>query len=262
MNRILFLIFLTFTVAAGKSQSLVPDFSADRPGMATPTNIMMPLKFQIESGFSFERSGSAGAKQDYILFNSSLLRFGIDKNAEIRLQTDVAQLKTDSVNLTGMNPLTLGVKLKIFGKSRSFLLPQASVLMNVTLPWLGKKEFRPVHPIPSVFLLMQNDITQKLNVCYNFGVQYDEESAAPVEFFALCFGYGFNDKFSAFIENYNYFASASGPVNSFDAGCAWMVAKNVQLDVSGNLNCQDFKHYFMLNCGVAWRILKKSGSKI
>ena len=133
--------------------------------------------------------------------------------------------------------------------------------MNVTLPWVGKKDFRPKSLLPSVYLLMQNNITSKLNVCYNTGVEYDEESEAPDYFFALCLGYSFTDKFSAFAENYNYFAPASPPVNSVDLGCAYQVADNVQLDLSGNMNLNDFKNYFAVNFGVAWRIMKHSKTK-
>jgi len=260
MFKIISFSLLMIIAIAGNSQTNdIPDMSADRPGMATPPSLMMPKIFQIETGFSFEKITDQNISLENTLYNTSLLRFGLSKNAEIRLQTDYAQIKIDSLKITGFNPLTIGTKILITeGKG---IVPNTSFMFNLTLPYLGERSFRPTNLSPSAYLLMQNDITEKLNVCYNLGLEYDGETPNPAEFAALCFGYGVSDKLSAFVENYDWFSNNSGPQNYLDVGCAYLTGKNFQVDVSGNMNLRDFKNYFMFNFGVSWRILKGEKKK-
>ena len=260
MNKIFVSILLLIFSLVCKSQTVEePDFSADRPGMATPPSIVQPEIFQIETGYAFEKITGENIFQETTLFNTSLLRYGINKNSEIRMQTDYAQVKTHQSKITGFDPLIVGTKLLITeGKS---VLPQTSFMFNLTLPYIGNKNFRPDNIVPSAYLLFQNDITEKLNVCYNAGLEYDGETTIPSTFTAVCFGYSFSDKFGGFIENYDWFSNAAGPLNYVDLGCTYMAGKNFQIDVSGNMNLRDFKNYFMINFGVSWRIIKREKKK-
>jgi len=249
MNKIIISIFLFIISVVCKSQTVeLPDFSADRPGMATPPNISTPKKIQIETGFSYEKFKF----QKTNLYNSTLLHYGINQNSEIRIQSGYAQFKTDSLNITGFNPLSVGTKLMI--SEAKGILPKTSFLFNLTLPCIGEKNFRPENLTPSIYLLMQNGITKKLGVCYNIGVEYDGESTEPTKFASICFSYSISDKLSGFIENYNWFSNSTKSENFIDIGCAYLIGKNFQLDLSGNINLNDFENYFMINFGVAWRI--------
>jgi len=188
------------------------------------------------------------------LYNSTLLRYGINKNSEIRFQTDYAQFKAGNYKISGFNPLTVGTKLLISEKKG--ILPQTSFLFNLTLPYFGNKNLRPTNPAPLIYLLLQNDFTQKINVCYNLGLEYDGESSIPNEFTAICFGYNSTDRLSWFIENYNYFSDKIKPEYFIDFGIAYLFGKNIQIDLSGNNNLQNFEKYFMVGFGFSWRIPK------
>jgi len=255
MTKIIIGVFLLIISATCKSQTIeLSDISADRPGMATPPAISQPKALQIETGFSYEKIKYENSFQETILYNTTLLRYGINQNSEIRLQTDYTQVKTDSLNITGFNPLTIGTKL--FISEEKGILPKTSFLFNLTLPCFGEKNFRPENLTPSIYLLMQNNITKNLNVCYNIGIEYDGESANPTEFAAICFGYNITEKINGFIENYNWFSDFTKPENYIDLGCAYLIRKNIQLDLSGNMNLQDVEKYLMINFGVSWRIPK------
>jgi len=254
-NKIYLFVFLLFASLASKSQtSELPDISADRPGMATPPSIIVPKCFQVETGYSYEKNKLEIPFQENILYNSTLLRYGINKNSEVRLQTDYARFKTDSVDITGFNPLTIGTKITV--SEEKGIIPKTSILLNLTLPCFGEKSFRPQNMAPSIYLLMQNDISEKLNVCYNIGIEYDGETAIPTEFAAICLGYSITDQLSGFIENYDWFSKGTQPECFFDLGLACILGKNLQLDLSGNLNIQYPGNYFMINAGVSWRITK------
>jgi hypothetical protein len=254
------ILFLSLAGALWAQNDEIPDISADRPGVATPVVIVLPHKFQIETGSSFERSNAADNYFENIYFNSSLLRFGINPNAEIRIQTDFLMARIQNSKAIGLNPLTIGTKVMIYYGNR--ILPATSVLLNLTMPCIGKNEFRPNHLSPAFYVLMQKDITPKLNLCLNFGAKYDDLNTVADELFALSFGYSITEKFSAFIESYNYFAPGWQPYNGFDLGFAYVIGKNIQLDLSENMNFQDLNNYYMINFGFSWRIMKKYRSTL
>ncbi|MEI8202812.1 MAG: transporter [Bacteroidota bacterium] len=245
---------LCISFIANAQDTEIPGISADRPGVATPPFISETHCLQIETGAAYERIKEGSSLQENILYNTTLLRFGLNKNTEIRLQTDYARLKTDSFDLIGFNPLIVGTKIKM--AEAKGIIPAISFLMNLTLPYFGAKSFRPEHLSPSFYLLMQNDISQDINICYNLGIEYDGSNPEPTDFAALCLGYNLNEKLSLFIENYNYFASNSPPQNFIDIGGAYLLRKNLQIDLSGNLRLQQIENYVMLNVGVSWRIPK------
>ena len=255
MLRIIISFFFISIAFVCNSQTVeTPDFSADRPGMATSASIMQPNVAQIESGFSYEKFKIGKINSENTFYNASLLRYGMNKNFEIRLQTDYARFKSDSSDIIGFDPITIGTKLLI--SENKGIIPQASFLFNLTLPFFGKKDFKPEYLTPSIYLLMQNDVTDKFNICYNIGLEYDGVSAEPAEFAAICFGYNISDNLSVFAENYNWFSNNTKPANFADFGCSYLLTKNIQFDLSGNADMRDFKNYLMFNFGVAWRIMK------
>jgi len=250
------LLLILVALPAISQTTDLPDITADRPGMSTPPSIVGAKSIQFESGFSFEKITSGNTVQENILYNTTLVRYGINKYAEIRLQTDYAQEKTDSTNLIGLNPLTLGTKILVAKGNK--ILPFTSLFVNLTLPWVGNKNFRPGNLAPSFYLLMQNNITDKLNLCYNIGIQYDGFTSIASKFAAICLGYNFTEKLSGFLENYNWFSRNTDGANFIDGGFAYLVSKNLQLDLSGNLNLRDFRNYYMTNFGVSWRLPNNS----
>jgi hypothetical protein len=253
-KTIIIVILISISIVSRSQTIELSDISADRPGMATPSSIAEPKCFQIETGFSYEKNELKKPFQKSICYDMTLLRYGINQNAEIRLQTDYTQVKTDSANTTGFNPLTFGTKLLI--SDAKGILPKTSFLFNLTLPCFGERSFRPQNLAPSIYLLMQNDITKKINLCYNIGIEYDGESANPTGFAAICFSYSITEKLNGFIENYDWFANYIKPENFMDIGFGYILRKNIQLDISGNINLQAFENYSMINFGVSWRIPK------
>ena len=251
--RIFLLVCLLFVAVRGRSQDIVlPAISADRPGMATSPGIVLPHKFQIETGSGFEHLRNAASFHEQGMYNSSLFRFGINSFSEIRLQTDLVGIKTDSLQYAGFNPVTVGSKILLSGSKG--ILPDVSLLVNLTLPWFGEKHLKPSNFAPSLYLLMQNDLSAHFNLCYNFGMGWDGENAVPEQFAAICLTASVNQRFSGFIESYNYFARYQTPEFMADCGCAYLVRNNLQLDISAGTDFNNLRSYFIIDAGVSWRI--------
>lgn len=257
MNRIVIgIVLITITITVRSQPVELPTMTADRPGFATSPFLVLPKHFQIETGSAYERASGNHTIQELILFNTFLARYGINKIFEARLQTDFVKVKTDSVDNIGFSLLTAGAKLMVYkGKG---IIPMTSLMVDMTFPFSDDEFFRPESPMPSFYLLMQNDITEKFNISYNFGMDFIDGYSVPIEFAAICFEYDFTQNLITFIENYNWFATGALPKNFFDIGCAYLITKNIQLDLSGSMSLQDFQNYFMINGGFTWRITKKS----
>jgi hypothetical protein len=257
MNRIVIGIVLVAMTASVFSQSVeLPDMTPDRPGFATSPFLVCPKHFQIETGSAYERASGSHTIQELILFNTFLARYGINKILEVRLQSDFAKVKTDSTSKMGFSLITAGAKLLIYrGKG---IIPMTSLMVDLTFPFSDDEFFKPESPMPSFYLLMQNDITEKINISYNFGMDFIDGYSVPIEFAAICFEYDFTQNLITFIESYNWFASGALPKNFIDVGGAYLITKNIQLDMSVSMSMQDFTNYFMINGGVSWRIPRKS----
>ncbi|MCQ2208173.1 MAG: transporter [Paludibacteraceae bacterium] len=227
------------------------EMSADRPGASTGTGIVGKYKFQWETGFGYERNNIDHAGEHTYTLNTSLFRFGLSENAELRLGVDAQYSKANGESYGGLCPLSVGTKVKLFDGYKA--LPKIGLLCNLTIP-SGKTEYYCNYVAPQVYLLFDNDITDKFSIGYNVGAEWDGESANPNTFFALCLGFSFTDKFGAFVENYGYFNTESKPVWLTEFGVSYQVAPRVQLDLAGDLNLKEPGKNYAVSFGVAWLI--------
>jgi len=251
--QIVLLLVLHTTVKSQIDSS--NNFVPDRPGMATPPNTLTPNSFQAEDGFQFEKYNDGNLRNENFLISSLLLRYGLVKNVEIRIQSDYAYNKIIVSGTTsaihGLNPITIGTKIKLIEQRKA--IPNISFLFNVTLPFIGKKEFKPDNFAPSFFLLMSNDISEKLNVCYNYGMSWDGSSSEPTHFYALCLGANFNAKWSTFVEGFGFSNKLTDTEFYIDGGFAYLLNNHLQIDLSATGFLNSFLDYYSLNAGIAWK---------
>jgi hypothetical protein len=257
MHRIVIcIVLIAMTVTVFSQPIELPTMTADRPGFATSPNLVIPKHFQIETGSAYERASGSHTIQELILFSSFLARYGINKILEVRFQSDFAKVKTDSTSNMGFSLITAGAKLLIYkGKG---IIPMTSLMVNLTFPFSDDEFFKPESPMPSFYLLMQNDITEKINISYNFGMDFIDGYSVPIEFAAICFEYDFTESLITFIESYNWFATGELPKNFIDVGSSYLITNNIQIDLSASMSLQDFTNYFMVNGGVSWRVSTKA----
>lgn len=251
LYSVLSLLLLTSVQAQDVEDDKNIDLSADRPGAATGTSTVGKFKLLWETGFCFERDKYEDADSKNFTINTSLLRFGLSDNAEIRLQIDEQLAKEGEEKVSGICPLIVGSKLKLFEGHKA--IPAVSVLCNLVLP-TGKSEFKSDYVAPQVYLLFDNELSDKFSLGYNVGGEWDGETANATTFAAISLGYSVNDNIGVFIENYDYFHSEHKPVWMTEFGVSWKVAQRVQLDLEGDLNLKSPGKNFAVGLGVAWLI--------
>lgn len=248
-----FFILITGTLSAQTSEEA--PISADRPGVGTPPSLVPINRFQLEIGFSYERSDPNGTITKAYSWNQSLFRFGWLSFIEIRLATSYVKTEVEASDGTsaenGFGPLSLGTKIALLQEKG--VIPQTSLMANFIIPKTGLSDYRVRNVAPSVFLLFQNSLSDKLSLGYNLGLLWNGESHRPAAFYAVNLGLTLSRKFSVFAENYGNFGSAE---NAFlvDAGLAYLVTPGMQLDVSGGINTKGGRRNEQIGAGFSWRI--------
>jgi hypothetical protein len=96
MKKTLFICFLLFIILVGRGQDHMPELITDRPDQ-TESSITVPLKhLQIETGFVMKGDDSERIKQTSYAYNTTLIRYGLLKNMEIRLVLEYLGGRTKS----------------------------------------------------------------------------------------------------------------------------------------------------------------------
>jgi len=242
-----------------------PDLiNADRPGIADGSTVVGPLTFQIESGIQaeFRRSGSS---REHTFFVPALLRFGIDKHWEIRVEGNTYTRVTsfDSGRTTdqasGFAPLSLGFKYQIYQSHKEHQLSLGTIVR--VFPTWGSEEFRTQHTTGDIRLAADWKFAPKWKLALNPNVgvaRYEDDQGGlfTAALFAVTLNYNPTTKLNPFIDlGVQAPEVRNGPGSAIlDGGVAYIIGENVQLDaaigtrVHGETGPRPF-----VTCGVSWR---------
>lgn len=245
------LLVLMMMVGLCMAQEELPVLSADRPGFTWGAEVLPLHKVSWENGFSFE---STPERAHSMTLNSTILRYGIFENMELRVGTDFLLFNNGQAMepAFAVAPLTIGTKLKVYESSS--WLPSIGLLAEFQSPHIGSKELLPSHLAPSMYVLFENIINEWFWLCYNAGLEWDGETAAPQTFLSFTLGFNMTDNVGAFLETYNYLHPEGEHQYMTEFGLTWMVSRRLQLDIECDLDFQQFGKYYAIGGGVAWMI--------
>jgi len=251
-KRIIFSIAFFFCLATSIiAQSEDFEFTADRPGMATGTSVLQKGLLQWEAGAAYNRADNNDIVTHSYTFCNSLFRYGLTNTAEIRLELNGIYQHSKGENTTGLAPVVVGTKVKVHETNN--WLPNVSLLATLTLP-IGTKSFRSDNIAPSLYALFSHDLSSKLSLDYNAGLEWNGEDAGQTVFAAACLGYSLSSKTGVFVESFNYFPRHGEAEWNADCGITYQVAPKIQLDLSGALNLNHIDDMYDISLGIAWTI--------
>jgi len=253
---------LTITLLLGlipfiNAQNEVPELITDRPDQ-TESSVVLPHKsLQIETGFVMESSQTDLSSQQSFAYNSTLLRYGLLKNFELRLGLEylggkVKIKNTDTTNtFSGLSPLYAGFKVKIADEDG--WKPEIAFLGGLVLPFTSDKNFKPEYSAADIRFAFSHTISDRFSIGYNLGAEWDGETAIPEYFYSISLAAGITDDLGAFIESYGWLPEDGESEHLLDAGFTYLILPNFQFDISAGIGVQNSIDNF-ISFGLTYRL--------
>jgi Putative MetA-pathway of phenol degradation len=277
MKNYIFLFFLALSQTISAQYTDI--INSNRPSESMSAFAVGRTVIQVESGLNYAKENYNDLNYDASgIVADFTVRYGFFKEMletilEVSYQSDKYTSDTLNVNRKGIKATTIGLKYLIFDPfkyqeenvnlyswkannkfSFSQLIPIVSVYGGANLNFsanqfvFGKEKLDIVSP--KIMAITQNI----------FGKQYvfitntflDKIGTNGQNFgYLLTLTKGFNEKWSAFVENKGLFGKTNDAYLS--AGGAYLIHSNLQVDVSVSKNFKDTPSFLYAGVGVSWR---------
>ncbi len=263
MKKILLLILLLIitSIATAQSPKNEEALITDRPDATESPYTVGTGNFQIEAGALFTDNGNEAFTTETIVFNTGLIRYGINEIIELRLGWDYLKERnlnngTELSNASGFTPLLLGAKFELVNENG--WIPQIGLLTHLRLPFSAAEEFKPENTGMEMIFSFDHTLSDKDGIAYNLGARIADDRSLEY-LYTLAYGYSFTDKWGAYAELYGAFPEDTTAYHLWDAGITYLVNNNLQLDVTVGTSFQSSAtdQNLLISAGLSYRVLKK-----
>lgn len=224
--KVRFIIFLSLIATFAKAQEVATELITDRPDQ-TESSVVVPLKaLQIETGFVMESDKTDWGTRTAFAYNSTLLRYGLLKNFELRIGIEYLgeRVKTNNTNTTskisGFSPLYTGFKVKIADEED--WKPEMAFLGGLVLPFTANKDFKSEYTAADMRFAFAHTLSNHFSIGYNLGAEWDGETAIPAYFYSVSLGAGITDGLGMFIESYGWLPEEGQAEHLLDTGLTYL----------------------------------------
>lgn len=250
------LLLVTFSLQAQEEKA---GLITDRPD-ATEAPTTVPVgSLQVETG-AFTTSFSNGNFEDRVIgYNTTLLRYGIFSNLELRVgwnyeQNTISFQGQEISELTGLSPLLFGAKVAI-RKERGWM-PEIGLIGHLFLPFTASADFKPEFTSADFRFAFNHTLSERSGLAYNIGGQYGGDSPELAYIYTIAYGYAVTEKLGAYVELYGDLPENNRANHFWDAGLTYAVAPLVQIDATIGTSITEGQD-LLLSAGISFRIDKK-----
>ena len=249
----LFTFIFLFMVSSGLSaQELDVTDYAGRPGVAEGSEMLPKGKLMWEVGADYYYIADEFADYNFWTLHNSFLRYGLTKTTEVYAGFNImhGELEEDEWK-TGLGTVYVGGKFRICEKNG--LIPEAAFVTYLILP-VGKKEFRVNEVAPMLHLAFTHTLSQRMDLGYDFGLEWDGDSEKPIAAANLWMAYQLASRFGLYAESVNHFRKHDKPTFDVGLGFTWKLNRRIVFDVFGQMSCDNLGDYFGVSAGFCWLI--------
>ena len=234
----------------GKAQDL-PSIQTDRPDQTECPFITPKYYFQLENGFSYEKTNK---NSELIVAPTVLTRFGLNKFFELRLITEYVVSKENATTYPGINPVLIGFKTRLLEEKG--IIPSTSLIAHIGFPDLASSQYGVNYYFPEFRFTMQHTISDKQSLSYNLGAEWHGVDKKPTFIYTLTSGYSLTETIGAYVEFYGFVPQTGKADHRFDLGLTYLFNPNHQLDVSGGfgLSAISPEYYFALGYSFRFKV--------
>jgi len=250
--KILTFLVVVLMVVNVNAQDTAPELITDRPDQTESSEVVPLRSLQIETGFLMANVSSNVKSYAY---NTSLLRYGLLSNMEIRLGMDYLgdRVAMDGLDwsTSGFSPLYLGTKIRV--AEENGWKPAVAFLAALNLPFTASKDYKPSYTAADMRLAFSHTLNDRLSLGYNLGAEWDGETANPAYNYSFSLGISLAAKLGMFVESYGAIPEEGEAEHLLDAGFTYLILPNFQVDCSGGFGIQNGVDNF-ISAGVTWRL--------
>lgn len=260
-NLVLNLAFYAIiTMSNAQEQNTSESLITDRPDQTESANIVSKGFIQIETGAAFETFKDNIIKIKNTTYNTTLVRYGLLNNVELRLGWDFTESKTRMNNIynnitSGFSPLLLGIKTSIAKENNWF--PEIALLGHLYLPFTAGSDYKPDTTGVDFRFAFAHTLNEKSNLSYNLGAAWGNDSSEASYIYTIAYGYSITEKIGAYAEIYGDFPENSKANHLWDAGFTYLFSNNLQVDATVGTSITKGQD-LLLSAGVSYRIPLKN----
>ena len=272
-----FWVFLLFSLpfcglqtafAQTESPPETEEMQTDRPSVGDAAKVVPQGAIQPEIGLKFENDETNFYSDKEYLLPEVLLRYGLLDFLELRLRGQLTHQVLDVTNVgmpksrftdTGLNGLMLGTKVQLLKSAGA--RPDVALQADFELP-AGDETLKTDNVQPKLRLNFQNKLSKALSLNYNVGVEWEEnfnpetgEKYNKFGLYTLALQYKITETFQVFGEAFGELHQ-NDMQQSFDAGLAYKLLPNVQLDAYGGVGFSEEAPDYFVSAGVSFRLPK------
>jgi len=246
----LYLATISLSMVAQTSEII----RSSRPGQSFTPYTVGKNVFQIQSGINFNGFDEGSAMDGNGTFLVALGRYGITETIEIRtefqINRDQVMTGDEKETLNGISAWTLGIRFNILNPDEA-TKPALGFQFDLNTN-AASSDFKSKYIAPKVILLHSQALSSKLGLTTNWGVAWNGNDASPRGFYTVAFTYALNDQWALLLENYGEVEDSDFDTR-FDAGLAYLLNGNVQLDLGVGYGKNDEVSDYFGDAGVSVR---------
>ncbi len=228
----------------------------DRPDVTESASIVPRKYLQVEAGGYFESFRKEINDYRTKAFNTTLIRYGLLDNLELRLGWDYLERinrASDSARTSqsGLSPLLLGVKVPISDQVSRW--PAMALLAHLSLPFLASSDFRPATTGVDLRFAFSHTLSEKSSLGYNIGAAMGGDAAQLRYLYSLSYGYTMTSVVGFYVELYGNLPELGSADHYWDLGATYLLLPNLQLDITLGRSITQGQD-LLLSTGISLRI--------
>ena len=263
INNYLFLLVSILVFNNSFSQEIeIPNvLITDRPDATEASSTVGKGTLQIETGAFYDSFTNNNVNFKNYTINTTLIRYGILENLELRIGWDFVEGITTENNLklnnitSGLSPLLLGVKIDVSKEQNG--MPEIEFIGHIFPLFSASKDFRPESTAVDFRFSLSHTLNDKSSLGYNLGAEWGNDSPEVSGIYTVAYGHSLTSRFGFYVELYGDLPEDSKANHYWDAGFTYLISNNLQLDTylgTSLTSGQDI----LIGLGASFRFLKKN----
>lgn len=257
---IVFFFAVSLSALAQENSSNVGNIVTDRPDATEASSTVGKGVLQFETGGLYQSFEANNVKSESYTFNTTLVRYGILDNVELRLGWDFVEgitkingNKLDNIT-SGLSPLLLGLKIDI--AEENGIMPEIAIIGHVFPLLTASADYRPEFTGVDFRLSLSHTLSEKSSLGYNIGAQWGDDSPEAAAIYTIAYGYNITNKFGMYAELYGDLPEDSSANHFWDAGFTYLASKDLQFDTYFGTSITQGQD-LLVGLGLSYRIRKK-----